>query len=465
MSPEIHVMTSLIQNRLDEKKNKVTIITCGGIKNYSCSLNVYGIKEICKACILRRNSSLSKLVGDFKILEIKAKDKFPKKFSSTSIKNLKYKDIDFGLGVYSSYTNTTRDTYLQGKQTKVRIKRLLDTSFSFFKFFENYIQNNKIDELVVYNSRMSEKRSIFRFANLKNIKVSNYEKLSVEKFYNFSNYFSQDRKFLKREILKFLKKDNGNYQKEKRFFINKFNSNKDPINFEVYSKYQRPNLLPKKWSKEKKNIVFYTASDDEHLSFGKEFNPYFSRDQKNLIKKTCMILNKKENFSLWIRIHPRWANVKWFDKYFFKELEKKYINVNIIYPEEKISSYAILKNAFNVICFWSFLLVEGTYWRKKPSISLTKNDFTEYGVAVVPSNIKEYKNFIFKNFKKSNKNQVNALKYVKFFLNAGSKIKYFRGSIETGYSFKNYNLNYSFLSKSFFLIGKLKEKINNYLLN
>ena len=80
-------------------------------------------------------------------------------------------------------------------------------------------------------------------------------------------------------------------------------------------------------------------------------------------------------------------------------LEKKYKNVNVIYPEDNTSSYAMLKNSFNVICFWSSLLVEATYWREKKSISLTRNDISEFGVAKVPQNLKEYKAYFYK-FKK-----------------------------------------------------------------
>ena len=220
---------------------------------------------------------------------------------------------------------------------------------------------------------MSEKRPLFRFAIKKNINVSNYEKLTVGKFFNFKDHFSEDRKFRKSQILKFLKSNNKNFEKEKKYFAEKFYSKKDPINFEIYAKHQKPNKLPKKWSSKEKNIVFFTSSDDEHLSFGKDMNPTFY-EQREILKETSLIINKKKNFKLWIRVHPGWRNEKWFDRKFYQVLEKKYKNVNVIYPEDNTSSYAMLKNSFNVICFWSSLLVEATYWREKKSISLTRND-------------------------------------------------------------------------------------------
>ena len=47
---------------------------------------------------------------------------------------------------------------------------------------------------------MNERRPLFRFANKKKLKISNYEKLKIKKFYNFKNNFSKDRKFLKKQI-------------------------------------------------------------------------------------------------------------------------------------------------------------------------------------------------------------------------------------------------------------------------
>ena len=94
-----------------------------------------------------------------------------------------------------------------------------------------------------------------------------------------------------------------------------------------------------------------------------------------------------------------------------------------------------------------------TYWREKKSISLTRNDISEFGVAKVPQNLKEYKKLIFISSKKNKNHKLRALKYMKFFLNAGSNIKYFKGSYETGYRFKNLDLDYNITAKTFYLMG------------
>jgi hypothetical protein len=464
MVPENHVMISMTQNYLDDKKNKVTILTCGGTKDFSCSLNIFAITQICKACISRRNSSISKLKGNFKVLEIKKKFNFPKKFKNRKIKELSFDGIDFGLGVYSSYTNTTRDSKLNGLIAHKTMAGLLNSSFSFYKYFVEHFKNNTYDQIVTFNGRMSEKRPLLRYAKKNKLNISNFEKLTVEKFYDFKSNLSQDRIFLKKQINNFLINNKKSfYKNEHDFFKKKLHGISDPINLNIYSKDQIKNKLPPEWRPNIKNIVFFTASDDEHLSFGKDFNPTFSSSQQSVIEKTCKLLEKKKFFFFWIRVHPQWKNKKWFDRKFYNLLEKKYKNTKVIYPEDNTSSYAMLQHAYNVVCLWSLLLVESTYWRKKKTISITRNDMSELRIAITPRSFHEYKEMIFKKFKSSNENRNLALKWAHFFLNAGIKIKYFSGRLENGYKFKNFNLSFGCIARINFIFGKLKEKlINNY---
>ncbi len=459
MVPEIHVMLSLTQNLIDDKKNKVRIITCGGDKDFACSKNVFAIKEICKACVMQRKKAISTLKGNFEVIEIKKKIKKKFQFNFKNVKNLYYEKMDFGLGVYSSYTNTTRDSELDGKLAKKSTSLLFNTSTEIFHFFKEHLKTNKYDEIITFNSRMNERRPLFRFANKKKLKISNYEKLTIEKFYNFKNNFSQDRKFLKKQINYFNSiNKNYSYKREREFYRKKFFGKEDTINPKIYSSDQVINKLPTNWNDKKKNIVFFTASDDEYQSFGKNFNPLFLKNQKNIIEQTCKLIEGKKDYHLWIRIHPRWDNVRWFDKDFYKLILKKYQNVGIIYPKEDISSYTMVIKSFKVICFWSLLIAEAAYWRKEKTISLTRNDYSELGIAITPESFSHYKKIIFQKKKIEKKIEIKALKWAHFFLQAGKKIKYFKGTMHTGYTFRNNKLSFDPTSGYFYLIGKLKEK-------
>jgi len=465
MVPEVHLMLSIAQREINNK-NSVTILTCGGGKNFACSKNIYGIKAICKSCLFQQDNLVKKLNGKFVLKKISDQQKINSKVNIKKIKNYKYKNTNLGLAAFSSYTNTSRDTYLKGAIAQNSINKLVDTSITILLYFEKLLKKNYYSKIFVFNSRMSEKRCLLDYSINKNINIRNIEKLTTEKFYDFGKKLSQDRNFLKKNILKFKKKKkNYNFKKEKKFYSNKLNSSADPLNPDVYSSRQTKNSLPKLWNVKNNNIIFFTASDDEYQSFGKDFNPQFLSDQKSIIKKTCEIIKDNNKYFLWIRIHPRLEDVKWVDFDFYKSIEKKYKNVGVIYPNDKVSSYALILNANKVICYWSLLIAESAYWRQKKTISLTKNDMEAIGLGVTPKNIKDYKNQILNRDVFDMRLRHRALMYVNFFLNAGIKIKYFSGNIHDGYKFNKQKINLNTKSFLLYYFGKIYENFLNKYIN
>ena len=59
-SPENEVLCASIQSLLDKKKD-VTILTCSGGKNYSCSKNIFSFSQICKLCKFKTKQNIKKI--------------------------------------------------------------------------------------------------------------------------------------------------------------------------------------------------------------------------------------------------------------------------------------------------------------------------------------------------------------------------------------------------------------------
>ena len=125
MVPEVHLMLSIAQREINNK-NSVTILTCGGGKNFACSKNIYGIKAICKSCLFQQDNLVKKLNGKFVLKKISDQQKINSKVNIKKIKNYKYKNTNLGLAAFSSYTNTSRDTYLKGAIAQNSINKLVD---------------------------------------------------------------------------------------------------------------------------------------------------------------------------------------------------------------------------------------------------------------------------------------------------------------------------------------------------
>ena len=172
-SPELEVLLSKCQKILD-KKRKLVIIRCSGHKGYACSKNIFSQKNICTACQDLTSQGIAKLNGNFEILftpKILLDNNYRKKlFSKDSIKKIRYKKFDIGASVYSSYIGLSRDHELDGYLGQSALERLYKTSKTFYNFFENYLLNNKISKIILYNGRHNEYRPLLRIAQKKKYK-------------------------------------------------------------------------------------------------------------------------------------------------------------------------------------------------------------------------------------------------------------------------------------------------------
>ena len=94
-------------------------------------------------------------------------------FRKIVLKNIRYKKFDIGASVYSSYIGLSRDHELDGYLGQSALERLYKTSKTFYNFFENYLLNNKISKIILYNGRHNEYRPLLRIAQKKNTNRDN----------------------------------------------------------------------------------------------------------------------------------------------------------------------------------------------------------------------------------------------------------------------------------------------------
>ena len=89
-SPETEVLTATCQSLID-KNQDVTILTCSGGLNYSCSKNIFSFNLICKICKFKTIQNINKLSGNFNVIETPKyikNFKISKKFEISILKNL-----------------------------------------------------------------------------------------------------------------------------------------------------------------------------------------------------------------------------------------------------------------------------------------------------------------------------------------------------------------------------------------
>ena len=325
-TPELEILLSKSQEILDNKKNQLVILIYSNLAKAPCPFNLYSQKTIYNASQEKLKKGLEKLDGNFKIISVPDKNweytkitKFEKKniIKKKNIKLLNFKNIDIGLSSWATYLDSTRDLNFEGYLSKSLMLKLYKNSKSLVNSFEKILKNEQINEIFMYNGRRHNTRPLLRLANQKKIKLQNLEHvtfLNNEKgVRHFQNHMPNDLKFLKKEILKHWKKNNGNDEDVKKYFLyRKNNLLKNNQASHVFK--QDKTLLPSNWSKKKINVVYFISSQDEYAANGGEWFNSVYKDQNESLKMIVndfLKINKRNKYHFWIRVHPYLKGVKW----------------------------------------------------------------------------------------------------------------------------------------------------------
>ena len=472
--PELEVVLSRCQLILD-KGLELDIITCSGEKNYACSKNIFSQKFICHLCNKNKNKGISKLNGNFNLIKTPTLKKNPKSFNKTIFlnpKNLKkftYDKSDLGQSVYSSYLGLSRDYGFEGLLSESSCRALLSTSITIHDFFLDYLKKNKVNKIILFNGRHNQYRPVVRIAQKKKIK------LEVNEFFESGNDRSVRvfHNHLPGDIENFAK-DIETVWKKKSHSKKAFNYFRDKSRGDVkddtssYVLKQKINTLPLNWDKTKRNIIYFTSSQDEYAALGGEYDKIIYKDQFESIKEITKAIKKRKdkNIFFWIKCHPNLENVFWnYHKKVFTLHDPKN-NIFVIPPSSKVSTYSILKVCEKVITFNSLIGIESVYW-KKPSIIIGRRVYEKLDCIYKPRSHNQTMSLIF-NKKLKPKPVTGAFKYSVHWVEGGSKLKYLSGSMyhNKDFSFKDFVLKLKNLDNLLYNFEKFKQfYIYNYLIS
>ena len=400
-SPELEILIAKAQKEIN-KKNKVDILTCNGGKNHYCAKNLFASRSICYVCKKNREKGISKLRGKFNIINIpkfKKKNKFNlPEFNFKNLLSYKYKYCDNGISAYSSYVASSRDRDLNGFISSKIVKNLVSTSNNLTIFFEKFLKHKNYKKIFMFNGRMNTYRPLLRVATKLNLDVNNLEfNGNRNQIFNFKNKLPMEQKILKKLMLENWKQNKHRVKLVDKF-INKWINQQKEFHQNKFNVNQVSNLLPEKWDKSKRNIIYFVSSDDEQLTGGPEYFYKTFRNQFESIIETYKIINKLDKFktiNFWVRMHPRLTGLNWPYLKSIMSLKNKIKDMNVILPKSKISSYAMLKNASLVITPVSSLSVDAVYF-KKPVINFINNPFFLLKGSYIPQSKKKHEKHDFK---------------------------------------------------------------------
>ena len=401
------VLLDEAKKNLIKKDVKLYFVMCEGFFS-SCLSNPRGNTGICSICKNQTSKIIYDALGDnVEILKLSDYYKGGHQISdivfnsSNEVKKYKYKQIEIGYGVMSSYIHLTRNHEPKiDSNSKIYFQNQLLQSIQLIDAFTEIIDKIKPTQISTFNGRFNEIKPVFELALQKKIHLNLYEferlDINHKKFAKvvFKNCMPHSVSGNRWKFDSFWKDKNlstgENIKLAKEFFNNKKNG--IAAGDKVYVKGDMSGILPLNWDTNKENIVIFNSSEDEYVSIGKEWeNLALFKNQLEGLKYIFEQNKSNSNIHFYLKIHPNLYKVKY--KYHLDLYKLHYNNVTIIGESDKLNSYDLMHAANKIIVFGSTMGLEAAYW-KKPVILLGCSWYYYEGLCYIPKTKKELNQLI-----------------------------------------------------------------------
>ena len=425
----INLYTRIIIELVEENlslNNNIKIIICEGkIGLNKCVANYRGDRSKCYKCkkglsLLKNKYSNNKHIEFIKYFK---KPEIKLDFNSINdLKKINYKGINIGYAVHSTAITTFRDHLYKLNQRKGFI---ISSLISSIKTLDVLFEINA-DHVYTFNGRTSHYNAIKNFAKHFEIDYSIFEVtanknkyllLKNKPLHSVDSYTNQIEEIWGRTKLELDEKE----KQARRFFDINSGRYKDPrFNINVFSKDNVKEKIESLRSSNKRVISIFNKSRSEFECVEGWNEEKFYDDDEDLINEVCEYFEYKKDFLFILRVHPNLKFLKNTQNNKIKKLSKNK-NLIIISPEDKLSSYGLIRISDLIITFGSTIGVESTYMGKK-TISIGDSLYKNLDCTYTPKSFNELIDFI-KNENLAPKPSASTYKYGFYILNNGN---YFR---------------------------------------
>jgi hypothetical protein len=287
-----------------------------------------------------------------------------KEFSSIEeLIALRVDNLDLGYAVLSSLVSETRDSHPDLRAHAGVIKNLLISAFAVYRSIQAYLEQHPVDKMYVFNGRFACVRGALRACQSRNVDCFTHDR--GHDFYHYDltkNTMPHDRVYIEQSVREQWARAADNPDREKiaaQFYLDR--ANKVGQSWYSLIEGQQDGLLPSNWDLKKKNIAIYSSSEDEFAAIGDEWiNPLYENQLTGLKRIIHSLSDDCDKVHLYIRMHP---NLQGVQNEHTRELHSLRSDlVTVIAPEDKVSTYALVKAATTVLTFGSTVGIEAVFW-------------------------------------------------------------------------------------------------------
>lgn len=389
--PSVRSIDLEVIGRQDSRLSEPQVIYCDGILP-ACSLNNFGIKSVCDACIARTRYHHSllrlqtKLVPMSTLLSGHRDAEIDVPVTPAFLSDLDQPIPNIGMGALSSTISTTRDRLLCSDRASLLAQKYLRTALKIRSVTATAIDKFSPQSIVVHNGRLAEYHAVFITGRHCGVDVYTHEVCTPNSgWFLFKNGRVHDRDHYS-QLIKYSTSDvdASEMAQVTLDFMSKKRSG--TVLYENFTKQQ---MVGKRTYSPagQKVVAIFTSSEDEFAAIGPEWDfPLFKSQLEGISWITSHLTLSDQPVLFVVRMHPNMMNVHQSDLIPYMNFAHR--NVVVIWPDSPVDSYAVMDDADVVITFGSTIGVEATYWNK-PVIELGHSLFEHLDVTYQPSSKEE----------------------------------------------------------------------------
>ncbi len=359
----------------------------------TCIINKWHDPSFCVRCMSAEDRGFSQLnkrpkTQDFHFLTEEDHKKIATlrtSFKSVEdLKNYRVEGFDLGYATTSTVVSMFRDPNLDTQKYASLIQKVLKNAYTVYLSAQNHLRTEKPDRVYMFNGRLASLRGMFRASQQLNVECHLYERGSNKQKYSlYVNHLPHDIKGRTRRVQNSWKNSVETEEERgklaKSFFIARKQGK--PQGWVSFVGEQDPKSLPEGWQPDKHNITIFNSSEDEFVAIGDQWKMRLFKDQLEGIRFLIKRFEGKNDFHLYLRVHPNLRNVQNQSVQELYQLDSD--NFTLIPPESSVSTYQLIESTDKVVTFGSTTGIEATF-HGTTSVMLGRSFYEELDVVYAP---------------------------------------------------------------------------------
>jgi hypothetical protein len=422
------------------KGDKVIFLTCDA-QLQACEPNPNRELALCAQCIGQRQAWTDGIAGRVEFAPVinnrdEVPDLIPQDLVDVEVlKSLKRDGFDYGEAIYSSLVDRCMSTHPDLIGERAMVLKMAADSWRIWKQALRLIADHAIGTAYIFNGRFNTTRPWVRACQKTGVPFFTHERsMGRGRVFVIPDALPHDPRHHLGRIRAFLDEKWGDpalLREAKDFFEERPRGKRCGLASFVAG--QEDGCMPPSWNPARRNFAIFASTEREFVGV-KQFTPqWIYPSQIDAYLDLARVAAEKDpTICLYLRVHPNSVRekVRWWEDKSFAELP----NLEVIKPEDKISSYALLASVEKVFAYRGSLGMEATYWGK-PSIVLTWAFYAGLDAVYEPQDREEVHAFLLAQLEPKPKE--NIMKYAAFLRCGGRKIGRLAASAEDGEALYN----------------------------